>query len=144
MDKIFLFIILIYGCTNLKNECHHINNIIKYDDVLYGVRKKVIDLTWIEEPLTYPEFSKLTNYSECFRKQAVSFIKLNKDDKTMIGLSILSMKGLKSKETILFANEIIDSIDEENLLLWICGSYGNNNFIKNYMDANYVDFINLT
>lgn len=143
MKYVFFLIFLTCGCSNPKDACLRLNNTINYDETLYAVRKKVIDLTWIEEPLTYPEFVQLTKYADCFKKNAVGIIKLNKNDKTMIGLAILSMKELKSDETILFANDIIDFIDAENLLIWLYGAYGNNNFIQNYDDRKYIDFFNL-
>ncbi|MBK9256169.1 MAG: hypothetical protein IPM42_11835 [Saprospiraceae bacterium] len=118
-------------------------NNINYNEILNAVRKKVIDLTWTEEPLTYPEFAKLANYSECFKEDAVKIIELNKNDETIIGLVLWSMKELNSEETILFGKDIIDFIDEENLLIWLYGGYGNKNFIKDFKDSKYIDFFNL-
>ena len=143
MRNVVFFIFLVCCCASPKDECYLFKNSINYDEILYTTRKRVIDLTWLEEPLTYPEFANLTNYSECFKEDAVKIIKLNKNDETIIGLALWSMKDLNSEETILFANDIIEYIDEDNLLIWLLGAYGNKNFRKNFNDSKYKDFFDL-
>lgn len=140
MRNVVFFFIFICSCSNPKDECYLIKNNINYDEILYATRERVIDLTWLEEPLTYPEFANLTNYSECFKEDAVKIVKLNKNDTTIIGLALWSMKDLNAEETILFANDIIEYIDEDNLILWLYGAFKNRNFIIYYKDSNYKDF----
>ncbi|MBK8055427.1 MAG: hypothetical protein IPK35_19680 [Saprospiraceae bacterium] len=143
MRNVFYFVIFICSCSNSKDDCYSIKNNINYDEILYATRKRVVDLTWSEQPFTYPEFANMTSYSECFKEDAIKIIKLNKHDETIIGLALWSMKELGSEETILFANDIIEHIDEDNLIIWLYGGYGNKNFIKNFKKSNYKDFFNL-
>lgn len=132
-NLILLHFIILFSChTKSKNLDATCGKILHktYSDEIFEIKKKVVDLTYLREPLTYKVYQPLYDNPECFINDAYKFIKANSDDPIAIGIVLLSLHKLNSLSTIKFTKKIYPIVSEDVFIMWIIGAHGNESFIN--------------
>ena len=122
--KLLLLMVMFFSC-NCKKPCETVS-IIEFRTLIQSVQEKVVDLTWLEEPLTYPEFHVYLDNAHCYQNVATTYIQENEENRLGIEICLLGLRNLDYKSTLEFSEKFLSlNIDEQVVANWILGIYGN-------------------
>ena len=138
---IFIHVMLLGSCHN-RQPCESIT-LDEYETFINRIKEKVVDLTWLQEPWTYPEFQFFLTNPACYCEVILAYIDKNSNDELGIEISLLGLKHLNFDDSILFTTSIINREISENLLAqWIAGNYGNYTLAMNYKSSEVTHLLN--
>lgn len=117
--KNLIVILIISSCTSKPNK------IVKFEEVVKSIKIEIVDLTWVEEPLTRIQAQPIVEFPIYYVDSFVNLIKENKLDSLEIGIGLVLFKNLDKKSTMHLTERIYSNIDRKTFELWISGYFGN-------------------
>jgi len=132
--------IAFFGCNPKVAQSHKNKGStmrpLNYSESIIQICKKVQDLTWRFEPLTYPEFEEIYLNPKIYLDSALSFLSNSEFNDVEFGTIVLSMHKLPLDDYMLFTSKNFELLKEKQInvnqfISVINGFYGNDHFMKN-------------
>lgn len=127
-NKLFILSLLLFlHCCNNKDFTNI--KIIPFESTIYEIKDEIIDLTWVEAPLTTKKSVHIVKNPQLYLDSLVYFIKKNEHKKIEIEIGLVLMKNLDRKNSLILTKKIQCCLDMRTLKLWMNGFYGNKTLV---------------